>query len=200
MKAYCELSDEALIRSYTTGNNEAFSVLVHRHKDRIFTTILLLVKDRCLAEDIFQEVFIKVINALKEGQYTDNSRFVAWVARIAHNCCISHFRKVNTWSAVVLGYRDEISGSVNYLEPSEEQRIMTKELHQEMQAMLDRLPEAQREALILRYYADLSYKEIAQVVNIGINTALGRVRYAITNLRKIIEERQYAAAPQEVDG
>lgn len=200
MKAYCELSDEALIRSYTTGNNEAFSVLVHRHKDRIFTTILLLVKDRCLAEDIFQEVFIKVINALKEGQYTDNSRFVAWVARIAHNCCISHFRKANTWSAVVLGYRDEISGSVNYLEPSEEQRIMTKELHQEMQAMLDRLPEAQREALILRYYADLSYKEIAQVVNIGINTALGRVRYAIMNLRKIIEERQYAAAPQEVDG
>ena len=200
MKTYCDLSDEALVRSYTAGNDEAFSVLVHRHKNRIFTTILLLVKDRTLAEDIFQEVFIKVINALKDGQYTDNSRFVAWVARIAHNCCISHFRKANTWSAVVVGYRDELSGRTSHEEPSEEQRIMTKELHQEMHDMLDRLPEAQREALILRYYADLSYKEIAQVVNIGINTALGRVRYAIMNLRKIMETaRYYETAEQEVE-
>lgn len=187
MKRYCDLTDEELIKMYRAGNDHAFSVLVHRHKNRIFTTIMLLVKDRCLAEDIFQDVFIKIINALNEGHYLDNSRFIAWAVRIAHNCCISHFRKKNAWPAFSVVYKDELAGSVHEGVESHEQHIMTHETHVAVRALLDRLPEAQREALILRYYADLSFKEIAQTVNIGINTALGRVRYAVMNMRKMIE-------------
>jgi RNA polymerase sigma-70 factor (ECF subfamily) len=191
MNRYCDFTDEELIQLYLMGDNSAFSRLVHRHQDKIFTTIVLLVKDRCLAEDIFQETFIKIINALKNGHYTENRRFIAWAARIAHNCCINHFRKLNVSPPVVLGYSDGLPpASDHQVEPSEEHRLIAREWAQELHGMLDMLPEPQREALILRYYADLSYKEIAQVVDIGINTALGRVRYAIMNLRKIMEREQ----------
>jgi len=195
MNRYCDLTDDELIRLYLAGDNSAFSWLVRRHKDRIFTTIVLLVKDRSLAEDIFQETFIRIINALRDGHYTDNRRFLAWAARIAHNCCINHFRKLNVSPSVVSGYNDGLLAGADqhYIEQSEEQRLIAREWAQELHIMLDMLPEAQREALILRYYADLSYKEIAQVVNVGINTALGRVRYAIMNMRKIMErEQEYA--------
>jgi RNA polymerase sigma factor (sigma-70 family) len=190
MKRYCELTDEELIKLYRSGNDSAFSVLVSRHKTRIFTTIMLLVKDRHLAEDIFQDVFIKIINALNDGHYLDNSRFIAWAVRIAHNCCISHFRKKSAWPAFSVVYKDDLANIVHQREESQEQRIIIKETHVAVQALLDKLPEAQREALILRYYADLSFKEIAQTVNVGINTALGRVRYAIMNMRKIMEREE----------
>ncbi|MCW3467595.1 RNA polymerase sigma factor [Chitinophaga nivalis] len=184
MNKYSDLTDQELIHSYIAGNNLAFTTLVHRHKSRLFTTIVLLVRDRALAEDIFQEVFIKIVNALQSGQYTDNSRFLAWAVRIAHNCCISHFRKVNSWSKVVVEYHDEIGDSMAHMEHSAEHHLITQEINQEIGEMLNQLPKLQREALILRYYADLSYKEIAQTVGISINTALGRVRYALMNLRK----------------
>jgi len=190
MKRYCELTDEELIKLYRSGNDSAFSVLVSRHQTRIFTTIMLLVKDRHLAEDIFQDVFIKIINALNDGHYLDNSRFIAWAVRIAHNCCISHFRKKSSWPAFSVVYKDDLANIVHQREESQEQRIIIKETHVAVQALLDKLPEAQREALILRYYADLSFKEIAQTVNVGINTALGRVRYAIMNMRKIMERQE----------
>lgn len=185
MKRYCDLTDEELIRLYQSGNDRAFTELVHRHKQRIFTTIMLLVKDRCLAEDLFQDVFIKIINAFNEGHYLDNSRFIAWAVRIAHNSCISHFRKKTATFALI--YRDEISNQIYQQVDSQEQHIITKETHASVHMLIDRLPEAQREALILRYYADLSFKEIAQIVNVGINTALGRVRYAVMNMRKMME-------------
>lgn len=191
MKSYCDLTDEELIKMYRSGNDRAFTVLVHRHKSRIFTTIMLLVKDRCLAEDIFQDVFIKIINAFNEGHYLDNSRFIAWAVRIAHNCCISHFRKKT--AAFALIYRDEIANAYSYVD-SHEHRVITRETHASVQQLIDRLPEVQREALILRYYADLSFKEIAQTVNVGINTALGRVRYAIMNMRKMMEREQILQA------
>lgn len=190
MKRYCELTDEELIRLYRSGDDRAFTVLVHRHKERIFTTIILLVKDRCLAEDIFQDVFIKIINAFSEGHYLDNSRFIAWAVRIAHNCCISHFRKRSARPAFALIYRDELASYEQRSVESHEQRIITRETHATVHVLIDRLPEAQREALILRYYADLSFKEIAQTVNVGINTALGRVRYAVMNMRKMMEREQ----------
>lgn len=192
MNRYCDFTDEELIQLYLLGDNSAFSRLVHRHKDKIFTTIVLLVKDRCLAEDIFQETFIKIINALKKGHYTDNRRFLAWAARIAHNCCINHFRKQHVAPSLVLGYEDGGAGNTDHhhIEQSEEHRLINREWAQELHGMLDMLPESQREAVILRYYADLSYKEIAQVTDIGINTALGRVRYAIMNLRRIMEREQ----------
>jgi RNA polymerase sigma-70 factor (ECF subfamily) len=193
MKRYCDLTDEELIRMYRSGNDRAFTVLVHRHKSRIFTTIMLLVKDRCLAEDIFQDVFIKIINAFNEGHYLDNSRFIAWAVRIAHNCCISHFRKKTTAFALI--YRDDLANNEYRHVDSQEHRIITRETHASVHELIDRLPEAQREALILRYYADLSFKEIAQTVNVGINTALGRVRYAVMNMRKMMEREQ---APEAV--
>lgn len=193
MKRYSELTDEELIRLYRSGNDSAFSVLVYRHKNRIFTTIMLLVKDRCLAEDIFQDVFIKIINALNEGHYMDNSRFIAWAVRIAHNCCISHFRKKNARPSFSLVYNDDITSGDTRMVESQEHRIIMKETTTAVQALLDRLPETQREALILRYYADLSFKEIAQTVNVGINTALGRVRYAIINMRKLMERETVEA-------
>lgn len=190
MNRYCELTDEELIKQYRSGNDNAFSVLVHRHKGRIFTTIMLLVKDRYLAEDIFQEVFIKIINALNDGHYMDNNRFIAWAIRIAHNCCISHFRKIKAWPAFTVVYKDDLVNSVSHTVESQEHRIITKELHSAVHGLLDQLPEKQREALILRYYGDLSFKEIAQTVNVGINTALGRVRYAILNMQKMVESEE----------
>jgi RNA polymerase sigma-70 factor (ECF subfamily) len=154
---------------------------------------MLLVKDRCLAEDIFQDVFIKIVNALNEGHYMDNSRFIAWAVRIAHNCCISHFRKKNARPSFSLVYNDDITSGDTRMVESQEHRIIMKETTMAVQALLDRLPETQREALILRYYADLSFKEIAQTVNVGINTALGRVRYAIINMRKLMERETVEA-------
>jgi RNA polymerase sigma-70 factor (ECF subfamily) len=173
-----------LIRLYISGNNQAFTALVYRHKNRIFTTIILLVRDRSLAEDIFQEVFIKIVNALQSGHYVDNSRFLAWAVRIAHNACISHFRKANQRPSTIVTYNDELGDYMELTEHSQEYRMIRAEVTEEINMMLDRLPGLQREALILRYYADLSYKEMAQTIGISINTALGRVRYALMNLRK----------------
>ncbi|SHM97705.1 RNA polymerase sigma-70 factor, ECF subfamily [Chitinophaga jiangningensis] len=184
MQKYNHLSDQELVRLYLAGDNPAFTTLVYRHKDRIFTTIVLLVRDKALAEDFFQEVFIKIINALKSGQYTDNNRFCPWVVRIAHNFCISHFRKAETRHNVVTRFNEAIGDSLHYMDFSPEQRLITGERYREIEDMLDRLPAAQREALILRYYAGLNYREMAQTVGISINTALGRVRYALMNLRR----------------
>ncbi|NSL90399.1 RNA polymerase sigma factor [Chitinophaga solisilvae] len=190
MNKYNDFTDHELIRLYVAGDTHAFTALVHRHKQKLFTTIVLLVRNRDLAEDIFQEVFIKIVNALHSGQYSDNNRFLAWAVRIAHNCCISHFRKVNSWSKMVVGYNDDIGDSMDYMEHSAEHHLITGEINHEIGQMLDQLPLLQREAIILRYYADLSYKEMAQAVGISINTALGRVRYALMNLRKqmVVEE------------
>lgn len=184
MNPYSNLSDQELIRLYISGNNPAFTTLVYRHKNRIFTTIVLLVRDRSLAEDIFQEVFIKIVNALQSGHYVDNSRFLAWAVRIAHNACISHFRKAHQRPSTIVTYNDDLGDYMELTEHSQEYRMIRAEVTEEINAMLDRLPGLQREALILRYYADLSYKEMAQTIGISINTALGRVRYALMNLRK----------------
>ncbi|HWV64284.1 RNA polymerase sigma factor [Chitinophaga sp.] len=184
MNPYSNLTDQELIHLYISGNNAAFTALVYRHKNRIFTTIILLVRDRSLAEDIFQEVFIKIVNALQSGHYVDNSRFLAWAVRIAHNACISHFRKAHQRPSTIVSYNDELGDYMELTEHSQEHHMIRAEVTEEINTMLDRLPGLQREALILRYYADLSYKEMAQTIGISINTALGRVRYALMNLRK----------------
>ncbi len=184
MNPYSNLTDQELIHLYISGNNAAFTALVYRHKNRIFTTIILLVRDRSLAEDIFQEVFIKIVNALQSGHYVDNSRFLAWAVRIAHNACISHFRKAHQRPSAIVSYNDELGDYMELTEHSQEHHMIRAEVTEEINTMLDRLPGLQREALILRYYADLSYKEMAQTIGISINTALGRVRYALMNLRK----------------
>ncbi|MBO9728278.1 MAG: sigma-70 family RNA polymerase sigma factor [Chitinophaga sp.] len=194
MNLYSNHTDQELIRLYIAGNNPAFTTLVHRHKSRILTTIVLLVRDRNLAEDIFQEVFIKIVNALQSGQYVDNSRFLAWAVRIAHNACISHFRKAHTRPQIAASYNDELGDNIELSEHSQEHRMIRAEINEEISLMLDRLPSLQREALILRYYADLSYKEIAKIIGVSINTALGRVRYALMNLRKQMSAESLVSA------
>lgn len=189
-EAYDRFSDGELIQLYRSGNNIAFEKLVYRHKDRIFTTIIYRVKDRDLAEDIFQEVFIKIINAIHSKGYLDNGLFLAWASRIAHNECVSYFRKYKTrqeimnvreLSSFVEG-RADLSPEANKLD-----LMMRKELYEEVESLLDRLPQPQREVLILRFYADLSFKEIAMATGTSINTALGRARYALLNIRKMWE-------------
>ncbi|NIG55478.1 RNA polymerase sigma factor [Chitinophaga sp. Cy-1792] len=192
MEKYNHLSDQELVRMYLAGNNPAFTALVLRHKDRIFTTIVLLVRDKALAEDFFQEVFIKIINALKSGQYTENNRFCPWVIRIAHNFCISHFRKAETRNKIFIRFNDAIGDSSHYTDFGPEQKLINTERYREIEEMLDRLPASQREALILRYYAGLNYREMAQTVGISINTALGRVRYALMNIRKQMATEEVA--------
>lgn len=188
MNKYSDFTDHELIQLYVAGDNPAFTTLVHRHKQRLFTTIVLLVRDRDLAEDIFQEVFIKIVNALRAGRYSDNSRFCAWAVRIAHNCCISYFRKTGTWSRTVATYHDEMGEHPELTEHNAEHRLINNEISHEIGEMVDQLPPMQREALILRYYAGLSYKEMAQTVGVSINTALGRVRYALMNMRKLMDQ------------
>ncbi|MGN7823342.1 RNA polymerase sigma factor [Chitinophaga sp. 22536] len=187
-EAYDRFSDRELIQLYRSGNNIAFEKLVHRQKDRIFTTIIYRVKDGDLAEDVFQEVFIKIINAIHTKRYLDNGLSLTWASRIAHNENVSYFRKYKTrqeimnvrgLSSFVEG-RDDLSREANKLD-----LMMRKELYEEVESLLDRLPQPQREELILRYYADLSFREMATITDASINTALGRVRYALLNIRKI---------------
>ncbi|WP_260607589.1 RNA polymerase sigma factor [Chitinophaga polysaccharea] len=188
---YDDFSDGELIQLYRSGDNIAFKKLVYRHKDRIFTSIIYRVKDHELAEDIFQEVFINIINAINSKGYKDNGLFLAWASRIAHNACISYFRKQNSRPKVLL-----VDAFSNLVELKNGQRsevniqetIIKRERYIEIESMLDKLPEAQRETLILRFYADMSFREIADLVGVSINTALGRARYALRNIRKYMEE------------
>lgn len=189
MKPLINLSDQQLIHLYLDGNSQALSCLVYRHKDKIYTSIYLLVKDKYLAEDIFQDSFLKVINTLRSGRYTDEDKFLPWVMRIAHNLCIDHFRKVKRNPTIkTIGDRN-IFEVLNFAEPGADRRMMQRQSHERVKKMLDMLPERQREVITLRHYADLTFKEIASLTNCSLNTALGRMHYALFNLRKIMEDK-----------
>ena len=192
MKSLSTLSDQQLIHSYIDGNSNALSVLVERYKDKIFTSIYLLVKDKYLAEDIFQDVFIRIIDTLRAGKYNDEGKFLPWAMRIGHNLCVDHFRKVKRSPSIKTSDDHDIFEVLNNSEASAEQKIMANETHDKVRKMIDQLPEDQREVIILRHYADLSFKEIASLTNCSINTALGRMRYGLINLRKIMTQKQIA--------
>src|SRR5258705_937532 len=192
MKSLTTLPDQELIHLYMDGNSEALSTLVYRYKDKIYTSIYLLVKDKYLAEDIFQDVFIRIIDTLKGGRYTDEGKFLPWALRIAHNMCVDHFRKVKRSPSIKTSDDRDIFEVLNFSEPNAEQRMMQGQSHDRVRQMLDMLPEDQREVIILRHYADLSFKEIAELTKCSINTALGRMRYGLINLRKIMTEKQIA--------
>jgi RNA polymerase sigma factor (sigma-70 family) len=185
MKTLTALPDQELIALYMAGDTTAFNTLIIRHKDKIYTAISLLVKDAHIADDLFQDLFIKIIEAFKTGRYNDDGRFLSWALRIAHNLCIDHFRlkKRNP----VLNNREDVDmfSFRNMAEPGVDHKIINHEIHDDIRYLLNKLPEDQREVIILRHYADLSFKEIADITNCSINTALGRMRYGITNLRKI---------------
>lgn len=185
------IPDKELIDRYVNGNEDCLRMLINRHKSQIYTSIYLLVKDEYLAEDIFQETFLKVVNTLKKGKYQEQGKFVPWVMRIARNLVIDHFRKSNKLPVITdqEGY--------NFLEnldveegTNREEEMVTDESQEQVRSLIQRLPEKQKEVLIMRHYANLSFKEIAEITGVSINTALGRMRYALNNLKKIMEKHQ----------
>ncbi len=192
MKCLNNLTDQQLIHLYMEGDADALATIIVRYKDKIYTSIYLLVKDRYLAEDIFQDVFIRVIDTLKSGKYTDEGKFLPWAMRIAHNMCVDHFRKVKRTPVIKTSDDRDIFEVLNFSEPGADQRIMAGQSHDRVRKMVDMLPEDQREVIILRHYADLSFKEIAELTKCSINTALGRMRYGLINLRKLMTEKQIA--------
>lgn len=192
MKSLSSLTDQQLVHLYMEGNSDALSTLVSRYKDKIYTSIYLLVKDKYLAEDLFQDVFIRIIDTLNGGRYTEEGKFLPWALRIAHNMCVDHFRKVKRSPSIKTSDDRDIFEVLNFNEASPEQKMMQGQSHDRIRKMIDMLPEDQREVIILRHYADLSFKEIAELTKCSINTALGRMRYGLINMRKMMVEKQIA--------
>ena len=192
MKCLNNLTDQQLIHLYMEGDANALATIITRYKDKIYTSIYLLVKDRYLTEDIFQDVFIRIIDTLKGGRYTDEGKFLPWAMRIAHNMCVDHFRKVKRTPTIKTSEDRDIFEVLNFSEAGADQKMMNGQSHDRVRKMVDMLPEDQREVIILRHYAELSFKEIAELTQCSINTALGRMRYGLINLRKMMTEKQIA--------
>tara|TARA_Y100000992_G_scaffold275579_1_gene219225 strand:+ start:261 stop:842 length:582 start_codon:yes stop_codon:yes gene_type:complete len=187
-----ELSDSCLISLYTKGNEEAMSTLIDRHKSRIFTTIYLIVKDRYIAEDILQDVFIKTINILKQKKYNEQGKFLPWILRIAHNQAIDHFRKEKRNPKITLADGSDIFNCLKFSEDHTTSENLSKHSKKYLKKIIEDLPDKQKQVLIMRHYMDMSFQEIAEATNVSINTALGRMRYALIALRKKIKPKQIA--------
>ncbi|MBX5438835.1 MAG: sigma-70 family RNA polymerase sigma factor [Thermoflavifilum sp.] len=188
--SYRNLSDQALIASYQRGEDEALNELIQRHKDRLYTAIYLLVRDAHLAEDIFQDTFIKIIDTLRADRYLEKGKFLPWAMRIAHNLCVDHFRRARRSPMMRSTEEHDVFDFIGFSGANAEEEMMMRQSHHYVREMLDRLPPEQREVIILRHYADLSFKEIAALTQVSINTALGRMRYGLINLRKMMLEKQ----------
>ena len=189
MNKVLDLTDNELIQSFQEGNTRAFDALLDRHQDRIYNTILFMVKDSYLAEDLIQEIFIKIIDNLKQRKYNEEGKFLPWALRIAHNFCVDHFRKVKRTPTIKTSDDQDLFEVINHSDHSADYKMTRKQTHQNIQQLVDLLPEEQREIIVLRHYANLSFKEIATMTNCSINTALGRMRYGLINLRKMMNER-----------
>jgi RNA polymerase sigma-70 factor (ECF subfamily) len=185
------ISDYELITRFIKGEQSCFEQLIHRHKNKVFAYISLYIRDKALVEDIFQDTFLKVIQSVKAGRYSDNGKFLSWVMRIAHNLIIDHFRRlkqVNTISND--NYESDLFNSKSLAEDNVEDNMIKKQIHKDVRNIINNLPDDQREVIILRHYSGLSFKEIAEITDVSINTALGRMRYALINMRKIMEENK----------
>jgi len=184
------LGDQELVQAYIKGDQSAIEVLINRHRSKVYTYILLTIKNQQLAEDLFQETFIKVIQSLRRGKYRDNGRFLSWVIRIAHNLIIDHYRKEKQMNAVSNDDGEmDLFNSRKLSDDNIEDLIVNTQIKADIRALINELPEDQREVVLLRHYGGLSFKEIAEQTNVSINTALGRMRYALINLRKMIREK-----------
>lgn len=190
MQIIHQQSDSELIHSFLTGDEQALETLIYRYKDKIYTSIYMMVKDKYLAEDIFQDAFLKMIRTMREGRYSEQGKFLPWAVRIGYNLCMDHFRKVKQNVAVTLPDGVDISYLFSDSVETPSERIERRQVHQSIRDLIEELPEDQREVIILRMYGDLSFKEIADMTSVSINTALGRMRYALINLRKMIAEKQ----------
>lgn len=180
--------DQQLVMRYMAGEESAFEFLLRRHKDRVFGYIRMMVKDRQLAEDLFQDVFVKAIMTMKRGNYNEEGKFLPWVMRIAHNMVIDTFRKNKRYPTVDGGGDFDIFSVIKDDGRNIDQMLVEDQIHTDVKKLIDFLPEEQKEVLKLRIFSGLSFKEIAEETNVSINTALGRMRYSLINLRKLIEE------------
>lgn len=185
-------TDQELIRLYVSGNEAGLKGLIDRYKSKIYTSIYLLVKDEHLAEDIFQDTFIKVINTLRSGRYNEEGKFLPWVVRIGHNLVIDHYRKERRAPSVVNADGFDIFDVLQFADESMESRMIREQTYSDLRKMIQLLPDDQKEVLIMRHYGEMSFKEIADVTEVSINTALGRMRYALNNLRKMMYGKELA--------
>jgi RNA polymerase sigma-70 factor (ECF subfamily) len=183
-------SDQDLIHLYVAGNEAGLVELLRRYQAKIYTSIYLLVKDEYLAEDIFQDAFIKVINTLRAGKYNEEGKFLPWVTRIAHNLVIDHFRREKRAPMINNGDDFDIFEVLGNYDESTEDRLVREQTHKDLKALIHMLPDEQKEVLIMRHFGDMSFKEIAEVTDVSINTALGRMRYALNNLRKMMLSKE----------
>jgi RNA polymerase sigma-70 factor (ECF subfamily) len=184
--SFQELTDQKLVNLYINGKESALSELISRHKSRIYTSIYLLVKDEYLAEDIFQDTFIKVIKTLKAGRYNEEGKFLPWVLRIGHNLVIDHFRREKRKPIITNSDGFDIFDVIGLHDESMEEKMVKQQTHDDLKKLIHLLPSEQKEVLIMRHYGELSFKEIADLTEVSINTALGRMRYALNNLRKMM--------------
>ena len=192
MYNYSDHADLQLIQAYRSGELNAIEELVYRYKDRIYSSILFLVKDKYLAEDIFQDVFYKIIDTINGNRYNEEGKFLSWAMRIAHNLCVDHFRRVKRAPSIRTTDGQDVFEWMNFSEDGQDKVMMKQQSYDRVRRMLDLLPEEQKEVIVLRHYGDLSFKEIANLTNCSINTALGRMRYGLINLRKMMVEKQIA--------
>lgn len=184
-------SDKELIGRYLEGDHSSLENLISRHQNRVYAYILMITKNKELADDLFQDTFIKVINTIRAGSYNEEGKFLQWVMRIAHNLIIDHFRKSNRIPVIDNSKNEDfdIFDNLNIMEESIEDKIITEQIHKDVRKLIELLPAEQREVLYMRHYAEMSFKDIAEVTDVSINTALGRMRYALINLRKLISEK-----------
>jgi RNA polymerase sigma-70 factor (ECF subfamily) len=187
-----QVSDAALLSAYIQGDDKAFETLVKRSKSKVYTTIYLIVKDRYVAEDLMQEAYIKAIDVMKSGRYNEEGKFLPWILRIAHNMAIDYFRKEKRYPTIVLEDGSKLFNSFQFAEDSVEDIQLKADQVANVRDLIKKLPDEQREVLIMRHYEDLSFQEIADQTGVSINTALGRMRYALINLRKMLTKQEIA--------
>lgn len=183
-----EIADSELITRYKNGDESAFEILVLKYKSRLFTTIQLIVKDQYVAEDLLQETFIKAIDTIRSGKYNEEGKFLPWISRIGYNMAIDHFRKQKRYPSLAMEENSPFLNSMAFSEDSAEAIRIKNETFTKLRELIQRLPEAQREVLVMRQYMKMSFQEIAEATGVSINTALGRMRYALINLRKQLEK------------
>ncbi len=190
MAKLLSMTDEQLVKAYAQGSNEAFDTLLKRHQDRIYNYILRIIKNEDIANDIFQETFVKAILTIKQGRYTENGKFPAWISRIAHNLIIDYYRQEKSENVQSADLDDvDVLNRKELCEDTIEDMIIYDQIREDVKYLIKELPKLQREVLTMRYYQNLSFKEIAEMTGVSINTALGRMRYAILNLRRIAAEK-----------
>ena len=189
METHRQMTDEALVSRFVNGDNQAFDILLNRHKNRVYTYILLIVRNRDLAEDVFQETFMKAIVTIKQGRYVDSGKFYAWVTRIAHNLIIDIFRKERNENTISNDEFEDVDlfNNPKFSDENVEDRLVKNQVMKDVSSLVRMLPDSQKEVVVLRYYKNLSFKDIADQTGVSINTALGRMRYAVLNMRRMAE-------------